>query len=251
MTVVPAEHENITCMDIGPLRKKELAKWTLNASVDRQVDASVKSSMKAVEVLVHLSEEPLTKGGPSVLMFTATSARFREPLKDTDLQSLRKKVQREVNAQFRLESQLVWEDYLQVEFNTDDAHLRPAGVKSQVPASLSLIYTRVKRGVAPDGKAYCIVQRATGVSLAPFPDSIVPAPQSPEEGNSDFLFKELGKTVSYLPATPENIAALDSVQAQLRLLARRLEGLLHQDMVQKSLSEVSLHRFLSAPERSA
>lgn len=169
--------------------------------------------------------------GPHKLYFEASSKHFDERIKDSDIDSLQRKVKREFEKQDMKARLVVWEDWIEVEIDH--------GLymwNNEFGDGLTIKYAILKRGVHPDtSEAFTI--NSNGVVVAFPKDKLADVEDhKPDDEKWHLGLRDKNKQFSYIPATKENIAALESLCARLKELRFRLASLLTQDTVQKSLN---------------
>lgn len=161
----------------------------------------------------------------------------RNFLEDTDIEKLRQKVEERLQAQHDVLTSAVWEDWLEVEVR-GKVHVSDHWNTEQ--AELVVKVSLMKRWVDPvSGQAYYLNNNGLA--------SLFPKPKASGEedvGEKWGIFEGMNKRdvqaeYSYIPATPENLAALRELMARIDELRGRLSTLLRQDTVQSSLNNVA------------
>lgn len=182
------------------------------------------------------------------ITFEAHSESLPRPIVDSDINQLRQKVEAALRLQHEMLTGVMWESWLEVEVRGHTSK-RGGRTSSTAESHLEIAYRLIKRGVHPvTGKAYII--NINGIAM-PFPSAKNAGeqdpdvePETPEERKKhlDLGIRGLGRgrdveaEYSYLPATDENIQALDDLQARMQALRDALAKFLRQDTVQQSLS---------------
>lgn len=161
--------------------------------------------------------------------------------KDTDIEKLRKKVEEQLRKQDLARKGIVWEDWIELEiggYAHDGKHDDPG-------SALDLSYRVIKRGVDPKTEKLLTINHNHVV--VPFPSAKKAGEEDPDCDKShdkdDWKTWSIGERdenhqYSYIPATPENLAAVASVVQRLRDLRAALNKVLSQDGIQKALATV-------------
>lgn len=196
----------------------------------------------------------IDKSNPRAFTFVARSESLPTAIIDTDINRLREKVEAALRQQHDVLTGAVWEDWLEVEVRGRLRRDNRADT-STTEADLTITYRHIKRGVRPTGET-CVVN-SNGIAV-PFPSAKragEPDPDAgPDVGESLSNIRGLGRgrdleaEYSYIPATVENIQALDDLLERMQTLRENLSAFLRQDAVQQSLSGlVSQSPALPAP----
>lgn len=186
----------------------------------------------------------IDKSDRNEFIFVAHSDSLPQAIVDTDINRLRKKVDDEFRHQHDVLTGVTWEDWLEVQVRG-----RYAGRDSTrtVESDLKIMYCSLKRGVHPvTGIAYVI--NMNGIAV-PFPSPKQAGDVDPDvERDTPESVKRLSgyssalggrdkeAEYSYLPATPENIAALNDLLERMQTLRNSLSAFLRQDVVLDSLA---------------
>ena len=180
---------------------------------------------KALEVRVSLLNPR-----EGVYVFQAMCDVFEAPLQGADLTALRAQADEQLRAWCADRSGLVWQDWLEVQVvgrTTDDDGKRTMG--------LSIRYRTIPRAVTPEGAALTV--SPNGV-VTPFPK---PHQASAKIDANELIFddRNSGTEISYIPATPEALAGLQSIQARIDQLRVALSQLLGQDAIAAQLQRLA------------
>jgi hypothetical protein len=214
-------------ISVGITRKKTIDTWKFGspfAGSRRKLDGA--SDDLEVEV-------SMQKIDGNRLEFVATGKWLRQALRNTDINLLKDAVEAELRFQHNMLSKVEWDDWLQVRVvQRSDGYTGRAGGAS---AGLEITYARMKRGVDPDtGEVFTIGSNGFVVDF--------PLPKKAGEldiGDELDGFKTgrpVDSSYSFIPATVENIAALDDMISKLDQLRKRLADYLDQDTIYASLS---------------
>jgi hypothetical protein len=185
----------------------------------------------------------IDKSKKDSIIFVAQGSGLAEKIKDTDIERLRQKVEGALRFQHDMLTRVQWEDWLEVEVR---GRREQHDYTKAVESDLQIKYRPLKRAVHPDtGVAYVV--NVNGIAT--------PFPKPKKQGELDEEDREMdGGEVnvrglsrgrdreaeySYLPATPENIAALDELMGRMQTLRANLSAFLRQDTVQKSLADLT------------
>lgn len=171
------------------------------------------------------------------------------PIDSTDINDLKNQVERALLYQARALSTIRWEDWLEVivegKHQVGDllaGELKtPGGQTVQAMGSLDVHITRLKRGIHPvDGSE--VTLNRNGV-VVPFPrsrrlDEGDVAYQSGTFQGQPFMQTDTAKERSYLPATPENVAALQALLERLQALNASMANFLSQANLPASVEKL-------------
>lgn len=163
-------------------------------------------------------------------------------IEDSDIQKLRERVT-EATERYSIEKMgSVWEDWLKVTVNDDSRGSDP----DRFTTGLTINVEPVKRGIDPkSGKPYIFSTNGFW-SIPMHHESLLG-----DNGDGRFEAEMAGKialssnrTVGFVPATPENLAALHDLADKMGMLRDRLMNMLAHEEIQKTLE--SLSEFLPA-----
>lgn len=168
--------------------------------------------------------------GAKKMYFEAHGICLAKSIQDTDIERLRLAVEKELRFQYAMATGVQWEDWLEVAVTGNVSTHEYSGTRN---SNLVIKYNKLKRGVDPaTGKVYTV--NTNGVAVA-FPEPVVATGEKAKEIWEDDKTTE----VSYIAATPENLAALEDLIARLGQLRTSLSQFLRQDKVQSSLDNIS------------
>jgi hypothetical protein len=198
--------------------------------------------------IAHLEVKVFIFKSGTTVHFEAKGPQLVGSFTDTDIQRLATSVEDALRIQHDLITGAVWEDWLEVcvRGSHEDARF---GIGRE--SRLDITYKVIKRGVYPaNGTAYTLSSNGVAVEF-PKPKQANVADENVQALNG-FRFgdRELESEYSYLPATPENRAALDELMAKLESLRHQLSGFLRQDVVAQSLSGRAASLQLTTPVES-
>lgn len=152
------------------------------------------------------------------------------------LEELEKLVEKAFADRIIAASQVKWSDWLEVQVhgrgNSDGEDKRD---RSRY-AGLTIAYKRLKRAKFPDGRDMVL----DGSSLYPFPK----AKKAGEDRDrfSSGYYQDSDDQFAYIPATEENVRALDDILANIVKLRGVLEALLGQKNIATQLERISTLR---------
>lgn len=189
---------------------------------------------RPVEVAVTL----LTRDG---LKFSAYTSKLPTSLVDTDLDRLFRRVEQALLEQAEALSGIAWEDWFEVVVTGRDSGFDHSEY-SALGASLKIQVNRLKRGIHPKTGEAVTINSNGYVTAFPTPKLI------DDEGGRELGGRDIGE-YSYIPATPANRAALDSILNQMVILRLRLANVLSQACVQEKLAQAASN-LLFLPEQS-
>lgn len=217
-------------LDVGTSRKRVIAEWQLFREDARELKLPpLTKEQRTVQVV--LSDE----GKDTGLLFTATGGLLPAPLSNASLEALRHEVQAALRDQLALRTGLQWERWLKVTVRSE-VEFGPA-----VSASTRVTYEVIWRAESSEGKVLTVhPSNHVVLPLEPAIDEDSPAPDNMEIDGRQFKADPNLKSRSYVPATPENIAAVEDIQRRLRELNQALASVLKQENAQPSLDAVKL-----------
>lgn len=204
-------------------RHREIDEWTF-VSPHQRGDTMVK--LKATIKMV-------TGGRGKELQFIATSENIPEQ-RSPNIQTLREKVLEQFRIADIARHGVAWEDWLEIEISPDRGYR--ANTNGKI-AGFTVSYSKMKRGTDPKTGKILTIHHSN--------DVVVPFPEPKAAGVVDVVKERWGSSrseenqYSYIPATPQNISALDSLIAKMNELRQRLEQLLDQKVVAKELAGIS------------
>ena len=159
-------------------------------------------------------------------------------IEDPNIQALHERVEEALSHHCAANLGCVWHDWLKVSINTAPWEES----RSDLSCGLAVQVERVKYGVDPStGKAYTLSD--SGAWAVP-----VASPRERAEdmarffpnsrGAADTLTEKVSE--SYVPATPENIAAIEALRQRMGDVRRRLIEALKQDSIAQTLAKAGL-----------
>lgn len=196
--------------------------------------------------------------------FVATSKAWFGEIVDSDVDRLLKKA-RQAFILFDISHRgIVWEDWIEVQIAPRDHGDRPDERKRE--EGLQVEFKIIKRGVDPrDGAVYMLdVEEGDKVVRFPHPKAAGEPDRHPKTGKTIdeddayssrhqdggwYHARDKRDQYAYIPATKENLAALEDLMSRMVQLRRSLAGVLEQKEIAKSLSGVA-GRLLSFKEPS-
>lgn len=183
---------------------------------------------EAPQLSVQVSLKSEGKG----ITFIAHGKCLPKELVDTDIERLRKAVEAELRFQHDSMTGLEWHDWLEVQVRS------PLGCRRIAEGNgLEVFATPIKRAIDP----------TTGQALTLNANNLVspfPLPKSPGEADADSMLhgmlvgRDVDSAYSYVPASPENVAALKNILQRIDELRGALSTFLSQEQVHDSLRKV-------------
>ncbi len=148
---------------------------------------------------------------------------------DSDIQKLHETVETSVNEHSVKELGAIWEDWLRVTVCSDRWR-----DEDELNSDLQIKVEPVKRGVSPKtGKVYLL--SGSGIHAIPMEKFLVKPPLA--KPGEILLHDET--EVSFIPATPENIAALMDARDRLSTLRKKLAQAFSQDQIADTLDKIN------------
>jgi hypothetical protein len=196
---------------ISPFRRKDAPKLEVQVSIDKSKKDSI--------------------------LFVAHGDCLPSKIKDTDIERLRQNVEAALRFQHDMLTRVTWEDWMEVEVR---GRIDERNYDKFKKSDLQISCRPLKRGVDPaTGEAYVI--NSNGIAV-PFPKP--KKADELDEGDTEHDFRGMNKRdkeaeYSYLPATAENVAALDELMGRMQTLRANLSAFLRQDTVQQSLANLN------------
>lgn len=197
----------------GPSRTagKKIDEWTYVAP----------AGGKNLAITVHMLSN---SGG---LRFRATSRGLTEAIEDSDIEQLRKRVEQSLQDHNMAERGLVWEDWLEIVVaGYNRTH------KDDIEVALTIKRNILQRAVMP-GTGDAVVLRSNGGVpwISSFPKPKRAGEEDPVEGKG--IAAGLGRRsvdaeYAYVPATPENLRAIEEIQDGLLRTRQRVSDFMYQ-----------------------
>jgi hypothetical protein len=164
--------------------------------------------------------------------FTVRSHRLRQSISDSDINRLKDAVESELMEQTAMISGLGWQDWLEVIVKGDNSD-RGDSPHSATGANLHIQVNHLKRGVDEAGRAFTI--NNNGV-VTPFPTSQDYDKAQTHLGEFKIASKE---ERSYIPATPDNLMAIEEIMSRMATLRRNLARILSQEAIHLQLDAIA------------
>lgn len=218
------EHEGRIQLENTNANGRQVAEWKFRSPFKTFRENDKAGPVYTVKISLHV------EGGRAEFRAHGDGLNKNERLRHTDIEQLRLMVEEALTLQHRMDTGVTWEDWLEVEVKGqyEDRH------GGRFSSSLEITYRRLKRGVDPDtGIAYTINSNNIAV---PFPQAKT---YRPAETDEERMFGETAVELSYIPATPENIAALENLMGRTQQLRDALSQFLSQENVKTALAEIN------------
>lgn len=207
---------------------KKIEEWTFKAAGALMLNAKIVAELAVRGPLVANVNVENTSDGYT---FIAKSKWF-EPITDRDLNKLKARVTNAFSNSVLSLNKLVFSEWIEVQIggrDRDDTH-----------ASLSVSYAFVRRGRGP-GVDYIVTENGN-LSEWPKPKAAKVERESrwANRGRGrDIHYQDSDSQYAYIERTEANVAALEMVLDNIALLNTRLQAVLAQNVIEKSLAKAS------------
>jgi hypothetical protein len=173
------------------------------------------------------------------MWFQASGEHIPEAVKSTDINALRAQVQDILTEQVTLLTHIEWEDWFEVIVDGDNSDFGDSRF-SALGANLKVKINRLKRGVDPKSGRVLTVNNGSVMDF--------PTPSSIDDPGVTVSGMRTGSSVekSYIPATPENRAAIDDILLRMQTLRNSIAVFLSQDNITDTLGQ-NLMKVLPKP----
>jgi hypothetical protein len=170
------------------------------------------------------------RGGADGMMFVAESECF-EKITSPNIETLFERVQAAFQTYELAQRGIVWADWMEISITPEHYGFRNEATSN----GLAVGYSIIKRGVDPrNGNVYTINNNHV---VTDFPK---PKDAGEEDGGAKFHSRRSADNqYAYLPATVENVAAMNALLGKISELRERLAALLQQDAVGNELADIS------------
>ncbi|WP_157641861.1 hypothetical protein [Burkholderia ubonensis] len=180
--------------------------------------------------------------GRTGITFIAHGDCLPRSIVDTDIERLRKAVEDELRFQHDKASGLQWEDWLEVQVR------EPVGSRGRTTEKgIEVLVMPIKRAIDPETGKALTLNLNNLVTAFPEPKRAGEADPEAEAGEGLGSFIQ-GRTressFSYVPATAENVAALENIFRRIDELRQALSTFLSQEQVEHSLLKLVAHNLL-------
>lgn len=186
------------------------------------------------------------KTGRGGITFVASGTCMPVKFEETDIERLRVKVEDSLQFQHDMLTGVQWERWMEIEVV---GRSKEKAYDNSSESELTIHCRPLKRGVHPQtGKAYVINTNGIAVPF-PKPKKAGQLDESdPDDEWASLNARARDAEYSYLPETPENVAALQDLMNRMQTLRAKLSEFLSQDVVQASLTNLASNApALSAP----
>lgn len=173
-------------------------------------------------------------GGVDGIEFEASSRDWGYPnqIQHRDLNELKRLTEERLTS-MDLGDDTEWSDYLEISSSGDSRSWSIDG--SESAQSLQIKVRRTRCAILSDGRMFRLSSSGN------------PVEATPKSGQGKGLFGDLcdeHKSISWIPATQENIAAMEDVMSRLRELRIRLVDVLSQERISQSLLGLGVRALL-------
>lgn len=182
------------------------------------------------------------EGSKDGMVFVARALDGAMKLTNPDIQVLYREVEAYLRGHVGTQMHIDWEDWFEVRVSGTDGDFIPGRSYSALGGELKIQVSKLKRGIHPKtGEVVTVHQNHV---LVPFPTG----KRRDEKPDVKDWLTDKAAEVAYIPATPENEAALREILERLATLRSRLSEVLQQELIQASLKDLSGQLLaLSAP----
>lgn len=164
-----------------------------------------------------------------LITFKAECPLFVSAMTDTDVNMLRKNVETYLAEQASSLTGITWEDWFEVIVKGANSDFTDSNY-SALGANLHIQVNKLKRGINPvNGNPVTI--NINGI-VVDFPNST--SIHDKKETLNEFRVKEEAER-SYIPASAENLQALNEILSKMSLLRDKLSDFLSQELIQEKL----------------
>lgn len=178
--------------------------------------------------------------GKDALRFVARCRALPHPIEDSDIENLRKTVQRQLLEQASALTGIEWEDWLEIITKGEDSK---AGPWSGWGASLQIQVNPIKRGVDPKSGRVLTLHVHGYVMDFPKPTRLGEMPPD-DLALKGYRLANPHDERAYVPDTPEMRAALEDVITRMGRLRDRLAHVLSQERIHAALRARNLTRLV-------
>lgn len=210
---------------------KKIEEWEFRASGALLLNPKIVAELAVRGPLVASVNVENSSNGYS---FAAKSKWF-EPLNDRDLNKLKARVTKAFSDSVLSLNKLMFEEWIEVQIQGD----RSAD-DNEPSASLSVSYEFVRRGRGP-GVDFIVTENG---NLSEWPKPKAAGVEREDRRNNhgrtrEIYYQDSNAQYAYIPRTEANVAALDAILDNIALLNTRLQAVLAQNVIAKSLLQTS------------
>lgn len=232
---------------------KKITEWDYSSPI--AFDKEMVGRLGQPKINVNIRRRSKVDDGKDTYTFEARSTWFKagEVIEAKTLSELEEKCERLLNEIVLASAGIKWTEWLEVKIARDSTEEQDFGSKRKRDggitrkAELSVSYTTIKRAKMPDGRDLML---ESGWRLKPFPEPKAAGEKKKRDISSDeYDWRDEDSEYAYIPATPENIAALDAIRLMIDTAGARLQGLLAQKSIGRTIGFVAAgHPLLTAQQ---
>lgn len=224
---------------------KKITEWEYSTAVPLDPKMVERFGDPVVHVNLVRKSRSDEEGGDTVFFVARCDWFGNEPrdkeITAKDLGTLERMARERLDDCVLAQSGIVWSDWLEVKISSE----READVekvfgkrrRQEVKRScwLSVRYEILKRARLPDGRDMML---ESGWSMKAFPTPKKAGERTRGLARHEYDHRDEGAEYAYLPATPENIAALDAIADMIEAAGDRLQSILAQKQIAKTIEHV-------------
>ena len=198
---------------------KKFAKWTFKDKKNNRVD---------IDVYLMRNKEN------GKMYFSAHCPGIKGKFESADPNTLAELIEDAYRQDTILRDEIEWEEWLEVKVSGTDGGWHNSGrrrsISSGYGSHMDVEINKLLRGVDKEGNVWTIHNNEV---IIPFPE-----PKKIGEESSDFMVSK-HEEISYIPATSENILALEKLVTKMSMLRMQLAEFLSQDNINAAICDMS------------
>lgn len=214
--------------------RKKILEWKFSAAHGLAANAIARLGEPKADISIKREDDGV--------IFVADSPWFgdskrRNEITDKTVSGLRRKVEAMFRDQILAHTSVKWEDWIEIKMN--DRDISDDGNKGA--AYVHIEWEILKRAKFPDGRDMVLDHR----SLYPFPQAKPSGQDGPQyskrkngghEWNHNTYSQDEDAQYAYIPATPENLAAMKTLLEKIGEVNDRLLAILNQEAIKRTVA---------------